>query len=87
LLTSLSFAGTAEQQAALMSAIEEIQAQAHTNAAAAVASSPEVWAERDPRMLDCILVRHGESEGNIGQPFGAKASETHLTEHVAVTPC
>ena len=21
----------------------------------------------DPRMLDCILVRHGESEGNIGQ--------------------
>lgn len=22
----------------------------------------------DPRMLDCILVRHGESEGNIGQP-------------------
>jgi len=27
--------------------------------------SPEQWLERDPRMLDCILVRHGESEGNI----------------------
>jgi hypothetical protein len=59
-----------------MSAIEEIQAQAHANAAAAVASSPEVWAERDPRMLDCILVRHGESEGNIGQLFGESKLDT-----------
>ncbi len=32
------------------------------------------WGERDPRMLDCILVRHGESEGNIGQHLHQLAS-------------
>lgn len=29
------------------------------------AAAAQEDAERDPRMLDCILIRHGESEGNI----------------------
>lgn len=39
-----------------------------TATATGTATDPRDWSDRplDPRMLDCILVRHGESEGNIG---------------------